>query len=99
MIAVRMIAVGLDGTLIGMDGRVSVRNVAAMKAAERAGIQLAPQRTRQQYHSRAGQRDRIKGSANNCFAKDSLLKPFVSKNLSVTTYWMTYTNCGTQMAK
>jgi hypothetical protein len=34
----RMIAVDLDGTLVGTDGRVSARNLAALKAAERAGM-------------------------------------------------------------
>ncbi len=33
-----MIAVDLDGTLLGLDGRVSPRNLAALHAAERAGI-------------------------------------------------------------
>jgi HAD superfamily hydrolase (TIGR01484 family) len=36
----RMIAVDMDGTLLGADGRVSPRNLAAMKAAERAGIEV-----------------------------------------------------------
>jgi hydroxymethylpyrimidine pyrophosphatase-like HAD family hydrolase len=36
----RMIAVDMDGTLLGSDGRVSERNLAAMKAAERAGIEV-----------------------------------------------------------
>jgi HAD superfamily hydrolase (TIGR01484 family) len=36
----RMIAVDLDGTLLGPDGRASARNVAALKAAERAGIEI-----------------------------------------------------------
>jgi hypothetical protein len=36
----RMIAVDIDGTLLGADGRVSRRNLAAMKAAERAAIEL-----------------------------------------------------------
>jgi hydroxymethylpyrimidine pyrophosphatase-like HAD family hydrolase len=36
----RMIAVDMDGTLVGSDGRVSERNVAAVKAAERAGIEV-----------------------------------------------------------
>jgi HAD superfamily hydrolase (TIGR01484 family) len=34
----RLIAVDMDGTLVGPDGRVSERNLAAMKAAERAGM-------------------------------------------------------------
>jgi HAD superfamily hydrolase (TIGR01484 family) len=36
----RMIAVDMDGTLVGGDGRVSGRNLAAMKAAERAGVEV-----------------------------------------------------------
>jgi hydroxymethylpyrimidine pyrophosphatase-like HAD family hydrolase len=36
----RMIAVDMDGTLLGTDGRVSKRNLAAMKAAEQAGIEM-----------------------------------------------------------
>jgi hydroxymethylpyrimidine pyrophosphatase-like HAD family hydrolase len=36
----RMIAVDLDGTLLGLDGQVSERNLAAMKAAERAGVEV-----------------------------------------------------------
>jgi HAD superfamily hydrolase (TIGR01484 family) len=36
-----MIAVDLDGTLLGADGRVGVRNLAALKAAEEAGIYVA----------------------------------------------------------
>ena len=36
----RMIVVDLDGTLLGSDGRVSERNLAAMKAAERAGVEV-----------------------------------------------------------
>jgi hydroxymethylpyrimidine pyrophosphatase-like HAD family hydrolase len=36
----RMIAVDMDGTLLGSDGRVSERNVAAMKSAERAGLEV-----------------------------------------------------------
>ena len=35
---VRMIAVDMDGTLVGPDGRISERNLAAMKAAEKAGV-------------------------------------------------------------
>jgi hypothetical protein len=35
-----MIAVDMDGTLVGSDGRVSARNLAAMKAAERAGVEV-----------------------------------------------------------
>lgn len=40
MLAVRMIAVDMDGTLLGVDGKVSARNLAAMKAAEQAGIEV-----------------------------------------------------------
>jgi HAD superfamily hydrolase (TIGR01484 family) len=36
----RLIAVDMDGTLVGTDGRVSERNLAAMKAAEQAGMQV-----------------------------------------------------------
>ncbi len=35
-----MIAVDMDGTLLRPDGRVSARNLAAVKAAERAGIEV-----------------------------------------------------------
>jgi Cof subfamily protein (haloacid dehalogenase superfamily) len=38
---IRMIAVDLDGTLLGADGRVGARNLAALKAAEEAGIYVA----------------------------------------------------------
>ncbi len=38
--AVRMIAVDMDGTLLGGDGKVSARNLAAMHAAEQAGIEV-----------------------------------------------------------
>lgn len=38
--AVRMIALDMDGTLLGSDGRVSARNLAALQAAERAGIEV-----------------------------------------------------------
>jgi hydroxymethylpyrimidine pyrophosphatase-like HAD family hydrolase len=37
---VRMIAVDMDGTLLGGDGKVSARNLAAMHAAEQAGIEV-----------------------------------------------------------
>src|SRR5271154_5846316 len=37
-VGMRLIAVDMDGTLVGPDGRVSERNLAAMKAAERAGM-------------------------------------------------------------
>jgi hydroxymethylpyrimidine pyrophosphatase-like HAD family hydrolase len=36
----RMIVVDMDGTLVGSDGRVSERNLAAMKAAEKAGVEV-----------------------------------------------------------
>jgi HAD-superfamily hydrolase, subfamily IIB len=35
-----MVAVDVDGTLLGADGIVSARNVAALKAAERAGVEV-----------------------------------------------------------
>jgi hydroxymethylpyrimidine pyrophosphatase-like HAD family hydrolase len=35
-----MVAVDMDGTLLGGDGQVSARNLAAMKAAERAGVEV-----------------------------------------------------------
>jgi hydroxymethylpyrimidine pyrophosphatase-like HAD family hydrolase len=35
-----MIAVDMDGTLLGADGKVSARNLAAMHAAEQAGIEV-----------------------------------------------------------
>lgn len=35
---VRMIAIDLDGTLLGADGQVGPRNIAALKAAQQAGI-------------------------------------------------------------
>ena len=35
-----MIATDMDGTLLGNDGRVSARNLAALKAAEEAGIEV-----------------------------------------------------------
>ena len=38
---IRMIALDLDGTLLGADGRVSARNLAALMAAEEAGIYVA----------------------------------------------------------
>jgi len=38
---VRMIAVDLDGTLLGADGRVGARNLEALLAAEEAGIYVA----------------------------------------------------------
>jgi hydroxymethylpyrimidine pyrophosphatase-like HAD family hydrolase len=37
----RLIAIDMDGTLLGDDGRVSPRNLAALHAAEAAGIQIA----------------------------------------------------------
>jgi len=36
----RLIAIDMDGTLMGADGKVSPRNVAALKAAEAAGIEV-----------------------------------------------------------
>jgi hydroxymethylpyrimidine pyrophosphatase-like HAD family hydrolase len=36
----RMLAVDVDGTLLGADGQVSARNLAALKAAERAGAEV-----------------------------------------------------------
>jgi hydroxymethylpyrimidine pyrophosphatase-like HAD family hydrolase len=36
----RLLALDMDGTLIGGDGRVSERNLAAVKAAERAGVEV-----------------------------------------------------------
>jgi hydroxymethylpyrimidine pyrophosphatase-like HAD family hydrolase len=36
----RMIAVDMDGTLLGPDGHVSARNLAALHAAEQAGIEI-----------------------------------------------------------
>jgi hydroxymethylpyrimidine pyrophosphatase-like HAD family hydrolase len=36
----RLIAVDMDGTLMGADGKVSPRNVAALKAAEAAGMEV-----------------------------------------------------------
>jgi hydroxymethylpyrimidine pyrophosphatase-like HAD family hydrolase len=36
----RLIAVDMDGTLMGAEGKVSPRNVAALKAAEAAGIEV-----------------------------------------------------------
>jgi hydroxymethylpyrimidine pyrophosphatase-like HAD family hydrolase len=35
-----MIAVDMDGTLLGADGQVSARNLAVLKAAERAGVEV-----------------------------------------------------------
>jgi hydroxymethylpyrimidine pyrophosphatase-like HAD family hydrolase len=37
---IRMVAVDMDGTLLGGDGQVSGRNLAAMRAAERAGVEV-----------------------------------------------------------
>jgi hydroxymethylpyrimidine pyrophosphatase-like HAD family hydrolase len=36
----RMVAVDMDGTLLGADGQVSARNLAALKAAEQAGVEV-----------------------------------------------------------
>ena len=38
--SIRLIAIDMDGTLLGDDGRVSPRNLAALHAAQAAGIQL-----------------------------------------------------------
>jgi len=38
--AIRLIAIDMDGTLLGEDGRVSPRNLAALRAAERAGVEV-----------------------------------------------------------
>ena len=35
-----MIAIDMDGTLVGLDGKISDRNSAALKAADRAGIEV-----------------------------------------------------------
>jgi hydroxymethylpyrimidine pyrophosphatase-like HAD family hydrolase len=37
---IRMVAVDVDGTLLGADGIVSARNTAALKAAEQAGVEV-----------------------------------------------------------
>jgi hydroxymethylpyrimidine pyrophosphatase-like HAD family hydrolase len=37
---IRMIAVDMDGTLLGLNGRVSAENVAALRAAEQAGVEV-----------------------------------------------------------
>jgi hydroxymethylpyrimidine pyrophosphatase-like HAD family hydrolase len=39
-VLMRMIVVDMDGTLLGSSGRVSERNIAAMKAAEQAGVEV-----------------------------------------------------------
>lgn len=36
----RLVAIDMDGTLLGSDGRVSQRNLAALRAAEEAGIEV-----------------------------------------------------------
>lgn len=36
----RMVVVDIDGTLLGTDGQVSPRNLAALKAAEQAGVEV-----------------------------------------------------------
>jgi hydroxymethylpyrimidine pyrophosphatase-like HAD family hydrolase len=38
--SIRLIAIDMDGTLLGDDGRVSPRNLAALRAAESRGVQL-----------------------------------------------------------
>jgi hydroxymethylpyrimidine pyrophosphatase-like HAD family hydrolase len=35
-----MIAIDMDGTLVGLDGKISARNVAALRAADRAGVEV-----------------------------------------------------------
>src|SRR5277367_6847322 len=35
-----MIAVDMDGTLLGLNGQVSAENVAALRAAEQAGVEV-----------------------------------------------------------
>ena len=37
---IRMVALDMDGTLLGEDGKVSPRNLAALRAAETAGIEI-----------------------------------------------------------
>lgn len=37
---IRMIAVDMDGTLLGLNGRVSAENLAALRAAEQAGMEV-----------------------------------------------------------
>jgi len=37
---VRMIAIDMDGTLLGPDGHISIRNLAALASAEQAGIEV-----------------------------------------------------------
>src|SRR5215471_17241856 len=37
---IRMVAVDVDGTLLGADGVISARNTAALMAAERAGTEV-----------------------------------------------------------
>jgi HAD superfamily hydrolase (TIGR01484 family) len=41
MIATRLIAIDMDGTLLNSDGHVSERNLAALRAAEAQGIEIA----------------------------------------------------------
>ena len=36
----RLIAIDMDGTLLGSDGRVSARNLAALRAADAAGVEI-----------------------------------------------------------
>jgi hydroxymethylpyrimidine pyrophosphatase-like HAD family hydrolase len=36
----RMVALDMDGTLLGPDGKVSARNLAALKSAEQAGVEV-----------------------------------------------------------
>ena len=35
-----MVAIDMDGTLVGLDGKISDRNVAALRAADRAGVEV-----------------------------------------------------------
>ena len=39
-VAIKLIAIDMDGTLLGSDGRVSARNAAALHAAEVAGVEI-----------------------------------------------------------
>ncbi len=48
---VRMIAVDLDGTLLGLDGRVGPRNLAALRAAYQAGILIVVATGRRHFYA------------------------------------------------
>ena len=50
-LAVRMIALDLDGTLLGADGRVGRRNVEALRAAEAAGLTVVIATGRRHYYA------------------------------------------------